>query len=93
MFAKITSAALVAMVMAGGAMAADKEAPKDAAKMPMKEMVKTMKADKDGMISVHQVMEMERARIEKKMKDMGMKGDKMSPAEWEKLYDQLYRGV
>ncbi|MES2149599.1 MAG: hypothetical protein V4508_07370 [Pseudomonadota bacterium] len=79
----------LAMAVAGGAVAAEK----DMAKAPMMEMVKSIKADKDGMISVQQVLDMEHQRISKKMKEMGMKGDKMTPADWEKLYDQLYRGV
>lgn len=102
MIKRMASTLMMAAVMAGGAAAAEKEMPKaamkempmkDASKMPMKEMVKSIKADKDGMISMQQVMDMERERISKKMKEMGMKGDKMAPAEWEKLYDQLYRGI
>lgn len=102
MIKMMASAVMMAAMMAGGAAAADKEVPKaamkempakDAPRMPMKEMVKSIKADKDGMVSVQQVMDMERERISKKMKEMGMKGDKMAPAEWEKLYDQLYRGI
>jgi hypothetical protein len=96
MMKKMASAVVVALVMAGGASAADKEMPKTPMKemaMPMKDMVKTIKADKDGMISMKQVMDMEREHMSRKMKEMGMKGDKMTPADWEKLYDQIYRGT
>jgi translation initiation factor 2 gamma subunit (eIF-2gamma) len=102
MMKTMATAVMLAAVMAGAVSAAETEMPapqakersaKDMPKMPMKEMVKSIKADKDGMVSMQQVMDMERERISKKMKEMGMKGDKMAPAEWEKLYDQLYRGI
>ncbi len=102
MIKTMASAVVMAAVMAGGALAAEKDMPKAPMKempakamatMPMKDMVKSIKADKDGMISMQQVMDMERERIGKKMKEMGMKGDKMTPADWEKLYDQLYHGT
>lgn len=103
----MASAVVMAAMMAVSVSAAEKDMPKapmkdaaakdmpmkDMPKMPMKDMVKSIKADKDGMVSMQQVMDMERERIGKKMKEMGMKGDKMTPADWEKLYDQLYRGT
>lgn len=54
---------------------------------------KKMAADKDGMISVQQAMDMERARISDKMKAMDIKGEKMAPTEWDKLREDLYRGI
>ena len=88
MKAAMMAVAMAGLMAAGGAMAGEKMMP-----MPMKDMVHGMKADKDGMISVKEVMEMERKRIEAMMKEKGMKGDKMSKDEWEKFYDQIYRGV
>lgn len=90
MFKKMASALAMgaALALTGGAFAAEM-----APAAPMKDMVKSIKADKDGMISVQQVLDMERARIGAKMKEMGMKGDKMTPSEWEKFYEERYRGI
>ncbi|MES2879349.1 MAG: hypothetical protein V4713_13115, partial [Pseudomonadota bacterium] len=82
MMKKRASAALLGATLCvmGGAMAADTDGKK-------------MATDKDGMISVQQVMEMERARLHDKMKAMGIQGDKMTPTEWDKLREDLYRGI
>ena len=77
------------LTMAGGVFAAEMET----ARAPMKAGSQKVAADKDGMVSVGQMMDMERARIADKMRAMGIKGDKMTQSEWEKMREELYRGI
>jgi len=82
MMKKRASAAVLGALLCvcGGAFAADMDRRK-------------MAADKHGMISVQQAKEMECARIGEKMKAMGIKGDKMLQADWDKMREDLYRGI
>lgn len=90
---KIVMGLMAASVLAvsGGALAADKGC-KEMAPMAMKEIMqsKMMKVDKDGMITVQQWLDMENERIQGRMKKMGVDSDKMTPAQWEKMYQELY---